>query len=399
MARECENWLDTFVDLYKDISPAPLSFIEWSGLFCISSVVKRKIQFSREQLKSFRVYPNIYVIFVAPPGVAHKSTTAGLAMEIIAEMLDGMLVTDPAYVSIGQSSGSHIGILESLIDSLDGSVSIVAGEFGTLTSATPIQTYDFLSHMFDSDKIAEKFVHKTRHKGAESITNPSVNILGCTTPSWLTENAGYVTGGGFAARTVFVFEKKSRYRRLFSKGIGRSVKEIEKIQKKLAKDLKKMGQVKGEFTLESEDLANAIDVGWFQKTENFIGERGTETFQARKHVHVLRNAMLLSLCERDDLVVTKPHFDRALKQIEAVEARLARGMSIMGKNPYSALLYDVVEYIEEHGPVERGKLMARFWTEFEKSPDQDLGMILETLKAMGEVVEVTTGTKTEWKKK
>jgi hypothetical protein len=398
MARECGNWLDTFVNLHKETSPAPLSFLEWSGLFCISSVVKRKIEFSQEYLKTYRIYPNIYVVFVAPPGVAKKSTTAGLGVEILVEMLDGMLMTDSAYVNIGQSSGSHIGILESMIDSLDGSVSIIAGEFGTLTSATPVQTYDFLSHMFDSDKIAEKFVHKTRHKGAEKITNPSVNILGCTTPSWLVENAGYIMGGGFAARTVFIFEKQARYRRMFSKDIGPSVKDQKKTREALARDLKKIGQLRGQFRPESEDLVKEMDEGWFQVEAEFQGERGTETFQARKHVHVLRNAMLLSLCESDDLIVKKEHFLRARMQIEAIEKRLGRGLSVLGKNPYSGLLYDVLEYIEDNGPVERGKLLARFWTEFEKSPDQDLGMILETLKAMGEVKEVTKGVKTEWRK-
>jgi hypothetical protein len=251
--------------------------------------------------------------------------------------------------------------------------------------------------MFDSDKIAEKFTHKTRKKGTESIIKPSVNILGCTTPSWLTENAGYVVGGGFAARVVFVFESKKRYRRLFSNGIGPSIKEQDCIRKKLAKDLRTMGKIKGQAKPENKELADEIEA-WYQKIENFQGDRGTETFQARKHVHVLRNAMLLSMCERDDLIITREHYLRARAQIESVESKLGRGLSILGKNPYSGMLYDVLEYIEDNGPIERGKIMARFWTEFERSPDQDLGMILETLKAMGEVKEVSDGVNSKWRK-
>jgi hypothetical protein len=393
--RECSNWLDSFVSLHKDTSPAPISFLEWSGLFCISSVTKRKIEFSREYLKTFRIYPNIYVIFIAKPGALHKSTTAGLAMEVVQEMLKGMLITDPAYINLGQTSGSYIGILESLAESMDGSVSIVASEFGTLTMSTPIETYTFLCELFDSDKVAEKYKHKTRHKGTESISNPSVNILGCTTPSWITENSGFMTGGGFAARVVFVFEEKTRYRRLFSKDVGPTLKEQDAIRAKLAKDLRLIGKIKGQAKPENKAVADEIEA-WYQKIENFKGEKGTETFQARKHVHVLRNAMLLSLCERDDLIITQEHFLRARAQIEEVESRLGKGMAILGRNPYSGMLFDVLEYIRESGPVDRGKLMARFWTEFEKNPDQDLTMILETLKAMGEVKERTTGTKTEW---
>jgi hypothetical protein len=395
--RACKNWLDTFVDLHKETSPAPTSFLEWSGLFCISSVVKRKVEFSREHLKTFRVYPNIYAIFVAPPGVAHKSTTAGLGMEVISEMLNGMPITDPSYVNIGQSSGSHIGIVESLKDSLDGSVSIVAGEFGTLASYTPVETYDFLSHMFDSDKIAERFVHKTRRKGAETIVKPSVNILGCTTPAWLTENAGYVMGGGFAARVVFVFESKSRYRRLFSKGIGPSVKEQNEIRKNLAEDLKKIGKLKGEVKPETDELSKEIDE-WYSVYENFRGEKGTETFQARKHVHVLRNAMLLSLCERDDLIITKDHYLKARQQIESVEGKLGRGLAVLGKNPLASLYYSVLDFITDNGPVERGKIMARFWQDLQGG-GQALGEILEILKVSGEIemVKGVLGKDDQWR--
>jgi hypothetical protein len=393
--RNYKNWLETFIGLYRDISPAPLSFLEWSGMFCIASVVKRKVEFSREYLKSFRIFPNLYVIFVSPPGVAHKSTTAGLGVEVISEMLKGLPITDPAYVNFAQSSGSHIGIVESMMENIDGSASLVLGEFGTIAAYTPVETFDFLAHMFDSDKIAEKYVHRTRKKGVEAIVKPSVNILGCTTPGWLAANAGYMIGGGFAARVVFVFESRPRYRRLFSKGFGPSVKEQEAIKKKLAKDLRHIGSITGEAVPESDELADEINE-WYSKIENFQGDRGTETFQARKHVHVLRNTMLLSLAERDDLVITRDHFHRALKQVKDVESKLGRGLSIFGKNPYSSIMYDVLEYVKENGPIERGKIMARFWTEFERNPDQDLGMILDTLKAMGEVKEIIEGNKSKW---
>lgn len=374
----------------------PLSFLEWSGLFCISSVAKRKVEFSQEYLKTFHIYPNIYVIFVAKPGVAHKSTTAGLGMEIISEMMDGMLVTDPAYINIGQTSGTHIGILESLAESMDGSTSLIIGEFGTLTMSSPIETYTLLCELFDSDKVAEKYKHRTRHKGVESIIKPSVNLLGCTTPSWITENVGFMSGGGFAARVAFIFEDKSRYRRLFSKNVGPSKKELDEIRGRLARDLKKIGKIKGEAKPETDELAEEINE-WYAQIENFKGDQGTETFQARKHVHVLRNSMLLSMCERDDLIITREHYLRAREQIDYVEKKLGRGMAVLGKNPYSGLLHEILEYIEENGPVERGKIMARFWMDFEKSPDQDLGMILDTLKAMGEVKEVHTGSRVEWR--
>jgi len=197
---------------------------------------------------------------------------------------------------------------------------------------------------------------------------------------------------------VFIFENKRRYRRLFSKGVGYTVKQQDKIKQKLAADLKKIGKLKGEAKPESDALAKEMD-DWYQKRENFRGEKGTETFQARKHVHVIRNSMLLSLADRDDLIITREHWEKAQEQIQEVEKRLGRGMAVLGRNPYSGLVYEVLEYIQDVGPVERPRIMARFWQDFQNNPDQDLGMILEVLKATEEVEKVTVGLKEEWRVK
>jgi hypothetical protein len=390
--RECPNWLKTFLDFTKPVSEAPESLLTWSGLFCISAVTKRKIQFSQEYLKKYRIYPTTYVMFVGPPGVITKSTTAGYGLEVIAEMLDGMPITDPSHVNIGQTSGSHIGIIQQMQKTLDGSLTIIAGEFGNLVSSMPKETYDFLSKMFDSDKTAEKYVHGTRQHGVEAIMKPSLNILGCTTPDWMAENSGYMLGGGFAARTVFIFENQKRQRRLFYKGIGPNLEQLDKMREGLAKDLRRIGQLKGEAKPETEALADEME-DWYQEIENFKGERGTETFQQRKHVHVLRTAMLLSLCERDDLIITKEHYDRAMVLIADVESKLGRGLSTIGRNPYSALLFEILEFIRENQPVDRGRIVGRFWRDFVDNPDRDVGVILETLKATGKIEQVEAGTK------
>ena len=41
--RHCENWLQTFLDWSAPVSEAPESLLIWSALFCISAVVKKKI--------------------------------------------------------------------------------------------------------------------------------------------------------------------------------------------------------------------------------------------------------------------------------------------------------------------------------------------------------------------
>jgi len=373
--RACDNWLKSFLDWTMPVSEAPESLLTWTGLFCVSAVLKNKVRISKDYTKKYEVLPHTYIIFVGPPGVVRKSTSAGYAQEIITEMNEGILAVDPAYVNFGPTSGSHVAIYDKMCQVQDGSMTIISGEFGNIVSTMPEETYDLFAKLFDTDASALRLEHSTRAHKDEVVLQPNLNLLGCTTPDWIMQNTGYMLGGGFAARTVFVFEYKARQRRLFYRNTGPSVKDLDKMKEKLVKDLAHIGQLKGGAEPESDKLADRMEE-WYQGYVDSPVEKGVETFQARKHIHTLRTAIVLSVCERDDLIITEKHFDKALELIDNVESKLSRGLSSMGRNPYSVLLYSIVDYIEKAGEPEVGKTVAYFL------PDAPLAEIHNTLQVL-----------------
>jgi len=379
--RECENWLKTFLDWTMPVSEAPESLLTWTGLFCISAVLKNKVRFSREYTKKYDIMTHTYTIFVGPPGVVRKSTSAGYAQELITEMNEEILVIDSAYVHLGPTSGSHVAIIDKMSNTIDGSMTIVSGEFGNIVSTMPEETYDLFAKLFDTDASALRLEHSTRAHKDEVVLRPNLNLLGCTTPDWIMQNTGYMLGGGFAARTVFVFEYKARQRHLFYKDIGPDVAGLDKIKKRLITDLARIGQLKGESKPEGPKLAKKMEE-WYQEYIDTPAERGAETFQARKHIHTLRTAMVLSICERDDLVVTTAHFDQAIKLIDDVEGKLSRGLSSMGRNPYSSAMYSVLEYIEKNEPVPIGVVVAYFFNDI---PPEEIYKIFEVLQVSKQI--------------
>jgi len=387
--RKCENWLKTFLDWTMPLSEAPTSLLTWTGLFCISAVLKRKVKFSEEYVP-YNVYANAYIMFVGPPGVVRKSTSSGYA-HILLNGLNEILPTkenDPAYIYFGPTSGSHAKIIEKMSETLDGSMTIIAGEFGNLVSTSPEETYDYLGRMFDSDAGSDRYEHATRSHGSEVILKGSMNLLGCTTPDWMIANTGYMIGGGFAARTVYIFEEHARQHALFyrKKRIksGVTLKKQLKMQEALIEDLNTIGQLTGEFIPENEALEDRMEA-WYQEYKAIPAEKGVETFKQRKHVHTLRTAMILSLCDSDELVITNRHFSGALKLIEDVEKKLSRGLSSMGKNPYSSSLYTVLEYIQANTPVKLGDLVAYFFNDI---PPDETNRILEVLQISGQITRI-----------
>lgn len=383
--RKLKSWLTTYLKTVMPISMAPESFLIWSGMFCIASVCKRKIRFSRDYTKIYTIYPTLYTMFVSPPGVATKTTMMGFAEDIIRRMNVVVGTSDLAHVNIGPSSGSASKIIEMMAGTLDGSMTIFAGEFGDLVKIQPEVTYDFFAKMFDHD---QHYSYATRQHNVESVINPSLNIFGCTTPDWMAFNTGYMSGGGFAARVVFVFENQPRQRKMFYDDVGEDFDELEKIKDNLAHDLSIIGQLKGDFKPSDKKLRNKIE-DWFQSYGDEVVDKSQQTFRHRKHVHVIRTAMLLSLSESNSLVINEHQFDAAVELCDNIERKLTRGLIIASKNPYIAEHYKILDYIVANGPITRNKVHAAFWQDV-KDPN-DFAAIIEVLLATGEIEEVDFG--------
>ena len=82
MTRKLSHWINSYVD-YASVSEAPKIFHFWAGVSAVAGALRRKVWF--DQIK-FKWYPSFYIIFVAPPGVATKSTTADGSMDLLREV-------------------------------------------------------------------------------------------------------------------------------------------------------------------------------------------------------------------------------------------------------------------------------------------------------------------------
>ena len=117
-----------------------------------------------------------YIIFVGPPGVVRKSTSAGYAQELISEMNELILGVNPAYVNFGPTSGSHVAIIDKMSNTTDGSMTIISGEFGNIVSTMPEETYDLFAKLFDTDASALRLEHSTRAHKDEVVLSPNLNL-------------------------------------------------------------------------------------------------------------------------------------------------------------------------------------------------------------------------------
>jgi hypothetical protein len=347
--RKCDNWLETFTKWTLPKSEAPESFILWTAMFTLASAVRRHVNVPKRMLGSWSPSPNLYVMFIAPPGKARKSTTANYAEELLDELHD--ITKSPTIVTTA-------ALTNRLVNAADSSVYILSAEFGSFIKKSGVEMFEFLTDVFDGRKSLEG---STISRGVEFVERPCVNLLGATTPRWISENMPEsVIGGGFASRVIFVYEERVRRRQLFFEELDHA--HLEKLKTDLIDDLRHISEnCHGEFVLE--DDAKAFMEAWYRKNADATGDNNNlQGYFERKPAHIFKVAMLIHLSYSDELVITEGDFKDAIKLLESVEAKLPKVFENTGKNTYSFEMKDILAYIKHNERVEQRELFKKFYT-------------------------------------
>lgn len=378
MNRRCKNWLSTFRDWSLPRSEAPESYHLWAGLFTMASVFRRQLKIPKSILGGWEVSPTLFIIFVAPPGKARKSTTAGYSEELLREVP----IVERCATSITKEQ-----LLKKLSDSKDSSLSIFSSEFAMFIQKSGFDMYDVLTHLFDANRdVSVETIGRT----LDFAEKPCVNLLACTTPDWVANNMPEtVIGGGFASRVIFVFEEKSRRHKLIH-----DINEIdwaatEKMKVDLINDLLHFSTLEGDFKL-APDLGKWLDnedptnPGWYQKHMN--GATPTnyrlQGYHERKPAHMFKLAMLIHLSYSDELIITQNDVNAALDILESLEMKLPKTFENIGKNPYATDIMRILDFIRDKGEASMRDVLRQFYQAAEAWKLRDL---IQGLVDMGEI--------------
>lgn len=335
--RKCENWLQTFAQWTLPRSEAPESFVAWTGLFVLSSVLRRKVKIPKKYLGSWEVYPNLYILFIAPAGRARKSTTANYAEDLL-DNITG-ITKSPELVT-------KEDILQKIVKSDDHSMYILSPEFGEFIAKSGPPMFSFLTNMYDGKK---NISSSTLSRGSEFAEKPCVNLLGATTPAWVAESMPEsVIGGGFASRVIFVHEEKVRRRKLFYDDLVAS--ELGGYRDRLIDDLKHINEtIVGDYELTT-DAKDFMET-WYDDSgeEGYSNNPKLSGYYERRPAHIFKVAILNHVAYSDSMVLDKVDFEMALQIVKGLEKNLPKVFESVGKNPYSADATQIMNYVIENG--------------------------------------------------
>lgn len=354
MPRHFPHWLKAYLD-YTKHSEAPDSFHFWTGVSTIAGALQRKVW--QDQL-IFQWIPNFYVIFVAPPGTATKSTTLNFGMGLLEQVPD---------IKFGPESGSWQGLGDALAASASyfdyndpivgpmkvpqSAITVAASELGTFLRPDDEHAVSFLTDAWDGRK--RKFAHKTKHSGNIEIPSPCLNIIGATTPSWIQRNMPDSSiRDGLLSRVVFVYaEAKRHYVSLPSRNVA--TKDFYDQGKKLVEDLTEISKMVGNYALakEVEEPGGWMDT-WYT---NHHGGRPTHLasdryggYIARKQTHLVKLAMVLAASKREVLEITKEDFEEANLILTDAEHSMIRVFESVGVVDEAKHLAELIQFVRAY---------------------------------------------------
>jgi len=324
-----QGWLQAYRDyIVKQESPDIFHF--WIGCQLIAAALKRNVWIDRG---AYKVYPNQYVFLIAKSGSSRKSSAMDIGLDLIKEVdgirtLYGRMTVEGLIDQMDHASISPDGRIKP-----DGSIFVQADELAYIfgKAAYVSDLLDFFTAAYTS-KARLDFL--TRGKGICTVRNPCPTLLAACTVAQLGNIFPSMTlVSGFMARVLMVYGQK---------GVKVAKPVLNrKLEDPLIHDLGCLAELHGPVVM-LPDVEAYYDSWYEQMGESPIPE--LEAFYERKHDHVLKTALVLSISESNKMVISIHHLEGAIKAIAFIEKMYPKAIESIGATQQS-LTVDVIEAI------------------------------------------------------
>jgi hypothetical protein len=310
---------------------------------------------------TFYWFPNLYILLVAPPGIIQKSSTADLGLTALLKKVPGInfgpsTMTWQALYDAFACVGEAIDIDEKT-QITQSALVINSSEFGITLNPKDTEMVDQLVHIWDGREMRKR----TRKDGELLIPTPCLNIIACTTPSWIAENMPrYLIGGGLTSRMLFVYgEEKARYIAYPALHIP---SDYDERQGKLVRDLERISLLKGPFKLTKE--AMTWGEAWYEHFHKIEAKKLDPTliggYIARKQTLVHKVAMVISASEGNSLEITLNHLQIAEASISSLEENMPKVYSRIGMTRESNAGEQILAFLSRSGGVCKWEILYQY---------------------------------------
>lgn len=388
--RHFPNFIEAYVD-YTRNQEATEKIHRWVAISIIAAALERKVVLDRGY---YKLFPNLYTFIVGASGIVRKSTSTGIGVDLL-RCLDHFnimseRVTAASLIEQLQRSGSTFMVgnkemRQSATFCYASELQVFLGEvFGSLP--------ELLTTFYDCqpNDATKPWVYETKGSGQTKIYGPCLNILGASTPTWLTRAIpASEMEGGFSSRVIFVVENAPPSKFVAWPAVaegGAAVRE------KLMQDLQRIHTLTGDYIVS--DAARKWFEDWYQAHQTSLMKAQKDArfsgYFGRKGDTILKIAMLLCVAESDDLTLYERHLSLADVMLTELEQSMFDAFGSAGKNENAEDLKQVWGMLQANGTMKHSDLLKVLWRNIDH---KKLMTITEDLRRMNLITATLEGDK------
>jgi Protein of unknown function (DUF3987) len=349
--RNHPHWLKAYIRFTR-ASESPDAFHFWTGVGTIAGALRRRVWID---MRHFQWTPNFYIILVGPPGIVNKSTSIRIGMDLLQEV-DG--------IRFGPQSMTWQSLTQSLEQAIEyvkyfdtsgkeqivgmSPVTCFVPELGTFLKMEDGALVDVLVSMWDGQ--LENWGHRTKSSGNIEIKNPWLNLMACTTPSWLEQHfPPSMIGGGLTSRIMFIYGEKKRHLIAYPDA---QLPEPDYVAQRAAliEDLKRVSVLSGGYLLSpaarkwGEDWYARL---WSARPIDLTDDRYSG-YLSRKQTHIHKLAMVLAASQRDKLLIEENDLIEADALLTTIEPDMIKVFESVGVVDESKNIAAILSYVRAY---------------------------------------------------
>lgn len=367
------DWLENYL-AFTDNTEPPDIFRRWVGISCLASVLQRKVYLPRSD--DLVVYPNLYIVLVAPPGKARKGTSMKVGFK---------LLTEPAMqVQMSAEATTREALIRALnnarlfyrdengLENPHSSLTIYSPELAVFLGNGSTQMYSDLTDWFDC---RDQWNYQTKQKEtSDQLINVWVNMIGATTPALIQKTIPPdAIGGGLSSRMIFIYANRK----------GKIVPNPQttdrerKLRVELLEKLERIHLLTGRFvtTPAYEELWEK----WYTSIEDnppFKDDKFAGYFERRPEI-VLKLSIIMHVSREPTMVIDDVDLARAIYTLEQAEINMPRALRGVGQNTYASIIARVIEVVSREQEIKYADLLSLFLDDVMPTEFDDILVSLE----------------------
>lgn len=387
---------------------SPEHFIDAAYYFLVGAALQRRVWLGGADTKP--IFPNMYMIFVAPPGVgkglltdevkkllsAHHYKPDKNADRVAEAILLGK--EPPMLFPVAPDSTSFERLVEKTASSTrthyfrpinprdDGkyehnSIIFILDEITSIFTRESDKTVDFLLTTFNGGP----YLRETIGRGVEKIRRTCTSIIGGTQPDRLlalSRNA--IISSGFLARTILLFGEGNRFEKaLIPRHDTTQIAAVGRINSHLLK----LSKTFGEVTYAPEAWEWFRD--WWENPATLSARHINKNpklieFQVRKNVHVQKLAMAIHFGEDATIrPINLATIQSAVAIMNRWETDMHKCFGGGGRNELAAVGFNIIKHLRRNGPASEVEILADF---IDQTSHSELKIILADLLTVGKII-------------